>query len=150
MNRLITLLNKVKIKYVNSKNAIDYVYGKFGVNSSHELRYEWEAYLQMKKDQETFSRYGREMVELEENLADMLGSYPIRKVDLWVRRCDILIDQEKMEQERMLLERQRKQIQENMAYNTDTRQDAKEALETLVETYPEYASEVLEYVEKLS
>lgn len=147
MNRLITLLNKVKIKYVNSKNAIDYIYEKFGVNSSHELRFEWEEYQQMKRDQEAFSRYGRELAELEEDLTEMLSVYPIRKIDLWVRRCDILIDEKKMQQERKLLEKQRKQIQENMAYNTDTRQEAKEAIEAMVKKYPEYGPEILEFVE---
>lgn len=149
MNRLITLLNKVKIKYVNSKNAIDYIYNKFEVNSSHELRFEWEEYQQMKRDQETFSRYGRELAQLEEDLAEMLGAYPIRKIDLWVRRCDILIDGEKMEQERRLLEKQRKQLQESMAYNADNRQEAKEAIEELVKKYPEYGREVLEFVERV-
>lgn len=148
MNRLITLLNKVKIKYVNSKNTIDYIYDKFEVNSSHELRFEWEEYQQMKRDQETFSRYGQELAELEEDLAEMLGVYPIRKIDLWVRRCDILIDEGKMMQERELLEKQRKQLQESMAYNADTRQGAKEVLEKMVKQYPEYAREVLELVER--
>lgn len=148
MNRLITLLNKVKIKYVNSKNTIDYIYNKFEVHSSHELRFEWEEYQQMKRDQEAFSRYGRELAELEEDLAEMLGAYPIRKIDLWVRRCDILIDEKKMKQERTLLEKQRKQVQESMAYNANTRQEAKEVLEALIKQYPEYAPEVLEMVEK--
>lgn len=148
MNRLITLLNKVKIKYVNSKNTIDYIYNKFEVNSSHELRFEWEEYQQMKRDQEAFSRYGRELAELEEDLAEMLGAYPIRKIDLWVRRCDILVDERKMKQERELLEKQRKQLQESMAYNVDTRQGAKEAIEAMIKQYPEYALEVLELVER--
>lgn len=149
MNRLITLLNKVKIKYVNSKNAIDYIYKKFEVNSSHELRFEWEEYQQMKREQEASSRYGRELAELEEDLAEMLSVYPIRKIDLWVRRCDILTDAAKMEQERELLEKQRRQLQESMSYNADTRQNAKEALEGLVKQYPEYGLEVLDFVEKV-
>lgn len=149
MNRLITLLNKVKIKYVNSKNAIDYTYAKFGVNSSHELRFEWEEYQQMKRDQEAFSRYGRELAQIEEALAEMLSTYPIRKVDLWVRRCDILIDEKKMKQERKLLEEQRRQIQESMAYNADTRQEARETIEVLVKKYPQYGPEVLEFLERL-
>lgn len=149
MNRLITLLNKVKIKYVNSKNAIDYIYKKFEVNSSHELRFEWEEYQQMKREQEASSRYGRELAELEEDLAEMLSVYPIRKIDLWVRRCDILMDAVKMEQERELLEKQRRQLKESMSYNADTRQEAKEALEALVKKYPEYGLEVLDFVEKV-
>lgn len=149
MNRLITLLNKVKIKYVNSKNAIDYIYKKFEVNSSHELRFEWEEYQQMKRDQETFSRYGRELAQLEEDLAEMLAVYPIRKIDLWVRRCDILLDEGKMQQEKELLEKQRKQLQDGMAYNADNRQEAKEAIENFVRKYPEYGKEALEIVERV-
>ena len=148
MNRLITLLNKVKIKYVNSKNAIDYIYEKFEVNSSHELRFEWEEYQQMKRDQETFSRYGRELAELEEDLAEMLGVYSIRKIDLWVRRCDILVDENKMLQEKELLEKQRKKLKDGMAYNIDTRRGAKGVLKKMIKKYPEYIPEVLEFVER--
>lgn len=149
MNRVITLINKVKIKYVNAKNTIDYMYGKFGVNSSHELRFEWEQYQQMKRDQEAFSRYGKELADLEDDLAEMLKAYPIRKIDLWVRRTDILVDAGKMKQEKKLLEKQRKQVQESMEYNVDTRQEARERIEALVSKYPEYAAEVIALIEKV-
>lgn len=147
MNRLITLLNRVKIKYVISKNAIDYVYSKFQVNSSHELRYEWEQYQQMKRDQEAVSRCGVELAQVEEDLSRLLSLYPIRKVDLWVRRSDILVDEKKLKQEMVVLEKQRKQLQESMSYNAETRQEAKNAIEEMLKKYPKYGQEILEFVE---
>ncbi len=147
INRVIELLNKVKIKYVNSKNAIDAVYKRFDVNSSHELRYDWEQYQQIKREEEAFSRCGRELAELDEDLLEMLKAYPIRKAELWAKRTDVLLDPEKMEQERLILEKQRKQIQESMEHHADNRQMARDRIEEMVKKYPEYGREILEFID---
>jgi len=49
LNRVIVLTNKVKIKYVNCTNGIDYCYEKYRVNSGKELEELWELY---KKEKE--------------------------------------------------------------------------------------------------
>ena len=49
INRAISLQNTAKIKYVNITNAIDYRYSKYGINSSHELEYIYEKYLEEKE-----------------------------------------------------------------------------------------------------
>ena len=37
LNKTIGLLNKIKIKYINVSNTLDYEYSKFGVKSAYEL-----------------------------------------------------------------------------------------------------------------
>ena len=40
-NRAVVLLNKVKIKYVNIANAVDYAYERYHVTSAKELNQQW-------------------------------------------------------------------------------------------------------------
>lgn len=147
LNRVIELSNKIKIKYVNTQNMIEYMYKKFGVNSSHELRFEWERYQEMRKSQEEFSRYGVELAFAQENLLKMLQEYPLRNPDLWVRRADILVDKERLNLEIKALENQRAIIQKNMEFNADNRQEACDSIEKLIKEYPQYSKEILKLVE---
>lgn len=147
MSKVITLLNKVKIKYVNTNNTIEYLYKKYGVNSSHELRFEWEQYQEMRRSQEEFSRFGVDLAFAQENLAKMLKEYPLRNPDLWVRRADILVDNERLTKEITALENQRAIIQKNMEYNVNNRQESRQSIEEMVKEYPQYSQEILEMVE---
>ena len=44
LNRVILLQNRVKIRYVNNTNLLDYYYLKFGISSGEELKSLLEAY----------------------------------------------------------------------------------------------------------
>lgn len=149
MSRVIALSNKVKIKYVNTSNTIEYLYKKFGVNSSHELRFEWEQYREMRRKQEEFSKAGAELAFAQESLLKMLKEYPLRNPDLWVRRADILVDEVRLASESAALENQRAIIQKNMEYNVANRQQACERIEKLVKVCPEYSQEILKLVDSV-
>ncbi len=49
LNRAILLQNKVKIKYVNITNVLDYNYSKYNIDNVYELEYMWEKYLEEKE-----------------------------------------------------------------------------------------------------
>ncbi len=149
MGKAITLLNKVKIKYVNTQNTIEYIHRKFGVNSSHELRFEWEQYQKMRREQEAFSRHGVELAYVQESFAKMLEGYPLRNPELWVKRADILVDEERLRQEIAVLENQRNIIQKNMEYNSRNLQNGKDSIERMIRTYPQYSKEILALVEDI-
>ena len=54
-NRAIVLQNKVKIKYVNMENAVEYAREKYHVNSAAEFKEQWEYYLEAVEEREKFS-----------------------------------------------------------------------------------------------
>ena len=55
-NKAVALENRVKIKYVSIKNAVDYTYEKYHVKNSKEFVYYYEQYLLAVKDKERFRR----------------------------------------------------------------------------------------------
>ena len=46
INKLVLLHNTVKIRYVNNTNLLEYLYVKYDVNSSNELKKLWDKYLE--------------------------------------------------------------------------------------------------------
>ena len=54
--RAVDLLNSVKIKYVNTLNALDYTYEKYGCNSHQELAYIWQGYKREKEEEKKYKK----------------------------------------------------------------------------------------------
>ena len=53
-NKAITLENRVKIKYVNTKNAVDYACEKYHVKNSNDLNNIYEEYMKTVRDKERY------------------------------------------------------------------------------------------------
>lgn len=51
LNKATALLNKIKIRYVNAANVLDYQYNKYNVKSAYELEQKYQAYIEMKEEQ---------------------------------------------------------------------------------------------------
>lgn len=49
INKAITLLNKVKIKYINNINVLDYNCNKFGVKNAKDFEEKWNEYCKMRE-----------------------------------------------------------------------------------------------------
>ena len=55
VNKLILLQNKVKIRYVNNRNLMDYLYIKYNTNSAASLEKQWQEYLQEKEERKEYA-----------------------------------------------------------------------------------------------
>lgn len=148
LNKAITLLNTVKIKYVNSTNCIDYVCKKYNVNSALELRYQWEQYCKAKKVQQDLIRNTEKMGEFGAKLMDVLRQYEISDLEIWTYQAAALIDQKEMVEIRHRLNIRRQKIRERIEYNTDVKQRGFAKLTSLVEAIPEAKQEVAKVLEE--
>lgn len=54
INKAITLLNKVKIKYINNINVLDYNCNKFGVKNAKDFEEKWNEYCKMREYEKKF------------------------------------------------------------------------------------------------
>jgi len=55
INRLIQLQNKVKIRYVNNTNLLEYLYIKYDTDSANKLKKRWENYQQEKEERKQYA-----------------------------------------------------------------------------------------------
>lgn len=135
--KLISLQNRVKIKYVNNTAALDYSCDKYGVNNSKELAYRWEQYV-MRKDEEERQRHNRSVMSMYEvQLVEILEQNRIHDPEVWLSQAQALLDGREMVEIRHRLNVRRQKLRERIAYNTKLRDGAEEELRALARQYPE-------------
>lgn len=96
-NKAISLSNKVKIKYVNNTNTLDYQYQKYNVNNSRELEQLWIKYQQMLKVKSRYRENTTNLNNYLQQLERLLNKYEISDAAIWGKQADILLDKDKME-----------------------------------------------------
>ena len=136
-NRLITLQNRVKIKYVNNTSSLDYSYEKYAVNNSRELKHHWEQYVNMKDDIGRREQSLEVLRYYEQQLFLVLDELKLHDSDIWSRQAEALIDRREMVEIRHRLNVRRQKLREHLEYNGQLREHAREELRQFRELYPQ-------------
>lgn len=145
--RAIRLLNKVRIKYVNISNSLDYQLAKFDVKNSYELSRQYEVFLNERKKIE---QYHNSTLELDEALADfndMLLSLRLYDDSVWSAQITALIDPKEMDEVRRSLNLKRQKLREQIDYNMSRVEEAKNNVMTYVKKHPSKAERIMEIVD---
>lgn len=148
INRLIQLQNKVKIRYVNNVNLLDYLYMKYNTDSGKTLERRWENYQQEKEYRKQFAEteakadyYGRQLV-------DKLSNYHLSDPSRWIHQSKALLDKREMVEIRHELILRRQALRKQMDYNKDVAETAKKEIMDVVGQYPAYANEIMDMVNR--
>jgi hypothetical protein len=145
--RTITLLNKVKIKYVNIYNSVDYQCAKYGVKNSYQLSREYEAYLGDKKAAE---RYRSSTIELDDamlGLNKVLSALNLYDASVWESQVSALSNDKEMKEIKKGLESRRKKLKEQIEYNIERISSAKKGVIAYIKKHPERSREIMEIVD---
>jgi len=117
MNKLIKILNKTKIKYVNSTKLVEYVRNKYEVANSKELAYLWDRYL-MEKDLRDKIFENTEMLTVYLNIFKReLSKFGLDDVDVWKNQVGVIAHQEELATLRNNLDERRVDLKERIDYN---------------------------------
>ena len=145
--KAISLLNKVKVKYINNVNAIDYLYDKYNVNSCKELEYQWEQYNTMVSDALKYSRANKDLRFFKEQLIEKLKKIGVNDAEVWTRQTNAIIDRREMVEITHSLNVRRQKLREKIATCDKIKNNATTALKAAIEEKPElkaYVAEILE------
>jgi hypothetical protein len=148
INRAITLQNSVKIKYVNATNLIDFYYTKYNVNSSYELSYMWEKYLEEKAARNHSEEIAVKIEAARKDLIKELNNYRLNDAAMFVYRTELLTDEEVMQNVRRRLIIQRKKIKQGMDLNNYSIDMCRDQIEAVVREYPKFSGEVMAIVKQ--
>ncbi len=151
-NRAITLLNKVKIKYVHSTNAVDYTCEKYHVHNSYELNYLWEQYMEANREREKYERTSEDLEYFSGKLLRMLRNFNLYDPKVWLNQADALVDKREMVEIKHNLIERRQKLRSRIEYNMDVVLEQKEEIEDLMKEFgsdiPE-VRQILESIDKL-
>ena len=139
MNRAVELLNKVKIKYVNTVNTLDYTYEKYMCNSHQELAYNWQGYLKEKEGEKKYKKNTGLLAASQDGLAEVLTKAGFALPQMWVHQVEYLTDRHALhELKSVLLERHRK-LKIQLEFNSKQKNGMMSDLKSFVKKHPEYS-----------
>lgn len=149
INRIILLQNKVKIRYVNNTNLLEYLYMKYGVSGAKELAQLWENYRIEKEEREKFRRAELDLDYSEQELLQILKCYQVQDPAIWLHQTEAILDSKEMVEIRHNLIIRRQSLRRRMDYNREVVAGTSQRdIKALVERYPKYAKEIMQTVEE--
>lgn len=152
-NRAIVLSNKVKIKYVNIKNAIDYACEKYHVRDSAQLNQYWGYYLEAVKEKEKYERTNDDLEYFNGRLVRMLKNYQLYDSQIWIGQAVALTNPKEMVEIKHDLVNRRQKLREKIDYNTgilkQLRIETEQVMDRVGEVKPQI-QEIICAIEKLS
>lgn len=141
-NRAISLMNKVKIKYVNNTSTLEYLYAKYHVNSLRELEYLHDQYLIMVDEVRKYQQTTGDLREHTDALSKLLYAHGIKDPDIWTKQSLALIDPREMVEVKHSLNVRRQKLREQLAYNEQLRLDGLKDIREMLKTNPELREKV--------
>lgn len=132
-NRAIQLLNKVKIKYINIANAVEYAYEKYHVESGTQLNQQWEYYLEAVKEREKYQRTNDDLEYFKGRLVRQLSQYKFYDAQVWVVQALALVDPKEMVEVKHGLINRRQKLRGRIEYNMNIIKEQKAEAEQLLD-----------------
>lgn len=146
--KLIKLQNKVKIRYVNNKNLLDYYYIKYDVDSGKKLEKLYRQYLEEKEQRKQFAETEARREYYHKQLLAQLSRYRIRYPDQLSGNVTVILDHREQVERRHELILRRQSLRKQMDYNNTVAGEAKQEIKDIVMAYPRYAAEITEMVDR--
>lgn len=148
LNKIILLQNKVKIRYVNNTNLLDYLYLKYEISSGEALRKLWEKYQEEKEERIRMEQVLSDLDYHKNEIVKLLKRYRLNDPLIWTCQAEAILDSREMVEVRHNLITRRQSLRKRMEYNRELSANAQNEIKELANLYPMYASEIMEMVEK--
>ena len=152
-NRAIWLLNKVKIKFVNMTNAVDYACEKYHVHNSSELERAWEYYMDAVKQKEKFEQNNDDLEYFNNRMIRELTKFSLYDTKVWLPQAKALVDHKEMVEVTHNLVTRRQKLRSRIESNMEIMNSHRKEVEDLMDKIPQMRSqiqEILDSVDRLS
>ncbi len=146
-NQIILLQNKVKIRYVNNTNLLEYLRVKYGCETSKIMNTLWKRYQDELMLQERFERTKEELSYQNQKLVRLLSQYRLEDTRIWISQAQALIDPREMVEIRHQYNVSRQKLRKQIQYNQEIIEEKKANIKEVLEKYPESATDILEIVD---
>lgn len=148
LHKLVLLQNKVKIRYVNNVNLLDYLYIKYNTDSAAKLERRWKRYLQEKEERKQYAEAEAKIEYYQKQLVNRLSRYRVRTPERWVSQAGALLDQREMVEIRHELILRRQSLRKQLDYNAEVAKTARREITDVVVNYPKYTMEISAMVDR--
>lgn len=142
INKAIRLLNRVKIRYVNSTSLLEYAYNKYNIENAQDLQNKWEQYLKLKDIRRKYKDNTQLLKYYNTKLLKNLRNYNLIEPDIWIYQTEAIINKNEMVEIRHRLNERRKNLRERIEYNMNIKQTSFDDINQKKRQYPLYGEEI--------
>ena len=96
INKIIQLQNKVKIRYVNNCQLMEYLYLKYNTDSAAKLEKQWKLYQDEKEERKQFAEAEAKIEYYQKQLVRQLSGYRVQMPERWISQTAALLDRREM------------------------------------------------------
>ena len=96
INKIIQLQNKVKIRYVNNCQLMEYLYLKYNTDSAAKLEKQWKMYQDEKEERKQFAEAEAKIEYYQKQLVQQLAGYRVQMPERWISQTAALLDKREM------------------------------------------------------
>jgi hypothetical protein len=142
-SREVTLMNKIKIKYVNNRSYLDYIYGKYMVENYRQLKHLWEEYVVFKEEAKKCQNNTRQLEYYHRELVSELKRIGVLDCEIWLYQSNAIIDSKEMVEIRHRLNIRRQKLREQIETNMKQKEEAMSIIENAVIARPDYQNDAV-------
>lgn len=148
-NYIISLENRIKIKYVNAKNAVDYTCNRFHVANSKELTFNYEQYIEICKEREKFKQANEDLEYFKNRLVRIMRGLNLYDARIWLNYSNAIIEPKEMVELKHELFSRRQFLRGRIEYNLDAISDMRKDVDLYVAKMGEKAIQVRAIVDRV-
>ena len=148
-NYAIALENRVKIRYVNTKNAVDYTCNRFNVNNSRELTYNYEQYQEVSKEREKLKNVNEDLDYFNNRLVRILRGLHLYDAKIWLNYANAVIDPKEMVELKHGYFTRRQSLRNRIEYNINAINDMRAEIDKYVEKVGDKSEQVRAILRKV-
>lgn len=148
-NHAITLENHVKIKYVNIKNAVDFICEKYHVRNAYELQFLYEQYQEEARDKEQFRKTSDELNYYSKSLIDYLHHLRLYDSRVWINHANAIVDSRELVELKHNLLTRRQKIRSRIEYSIRSIEEMKKEVIKNMDQMGNQAPQILDILRKI-
>ena len=146
INKTISLLNVVRMKYVNVTSAIEFEKDRFHVTTSMELHYLWDCYMEMVRAQEQYIQDNDDLEYFTGRLMRMLAKLELYDSKIWLNQIAALVHEDVMIKVKNSLLERRKKISDKITENTKSVKSERDEIDRMMKIHNYYVPEIIEII----
>lgn len=132
-NHAITLENRVKIKYINTKSAVGYTCRRFQVSHSRELIYNYEQYQEVSKEREKLKNVNEDLDYFNNRLVRILRGLHLYDAKIWLNYANAVIDPKEMVELKHNYFLRRQSLRASIEYNLEAIKEMRLEIEKYID-----------------
>lgn len=148
-NYIISLENRIKIKYVNAKNAVDYTCNRFHVKNSKELTFNYEQYIEICKERERFKQTNEELEYYKNRLIRMMRGLNLYDARVWLNYANAIVNKNEMVELKHELFSRRQFLRGRIDYNLNAISDMRSDVNLYVDKLGDKSAQIRAIIYKV-